>query len=117
MFNEILKKVDWHGNMLSLSTGKIARNADGAVLASMGNTSVLCTVVFDKNTKNNGMDFFPLGVYYREMAYAAGKIPGGFIKKEGKCSEYEVLVSRLIDRSIRPLFDSNFRNDTQVICT
>ncbi|SPM45227.1 polyribonucleotide nucleotidyltransferase [Orientia tsutsugamushi] len=116
MFNEILKKVDWHGNMLSLSTGKIARNADGAVLASMGNTSVLCTVVFDKNTKKD-IDFFPLGVYYREMAYAAGKIPGGFIKKEGKFSEYEVLVSRLIDRSIRPLFDSNFRNDTQIICT
>ncbi|KJV57194.1 polyribonucleotide nucleotidyltransferase [Orientia chuto str. Dubai] len=116
MFNEIIKKVDWCGNMLSLSTGKVARDADGAVLASMGNTSVLCTVVFDKNSRTD-IDFFPLCVYYREMSYAAGKIPGGFIKKEGKFSEHEILISRLIDRSIRPLFDSNFCNETQIICT
>lgn len=116
MLNEIIKKLDWCGSTLLLSTGKIAHHADGSILISMGNTSVLCTVVFNKTEKEN-IDFFPLSVYYREMSYAAGRIPGGFIKKEGKSSDSEILISRLIDRSIRPLFDSNFRNETQIICT
>lgn len=116
MFNEIIKKIEWNGETLELSTGKIARQADGAVLIKMGNSVVLCTTVSDKNAKE-GIDFFPLTVNYQERAYAAGKIPGGFFKREGKGTERETLVSRLIDRPIRPLFHPFFFNETQVVCT
>lgn len=116
MFNEITKTVEWGGRRLELKTGKIARQADGAVMVKMGESVVLCTAVSSREVKEN-RNFFPLTVHYREMAYSAGKIPGGFFKREGKGSEKEVLVSRLIDRPIRPLFHSGFLNDTQVICT
>lgn len=116
MFNIVKKEIQWGAHPLSLETGKIARQADGAVLAKYGNTSVLCTVVAQKEPKE-GIDFFPLTVTYQEKAFAAGKIPGGFFKREGKPSEKEVLSSRLIDRPIRPLFDENFKNETQVVCT
>ena len=116
MFNEIVKKIEWDGKTLELRTGKIARQADGAVLVTMGDSVVLCTTVSNKEIKE-GVSFFPLTVHYREMAFAAGKIPGGFLKREGRGSEREVLVSRLIDRPIRPLFHPAFFNETQVICT
>lgn len=116
MFNEIIKKIEWNGTTLELSTGKIARQADGAVMVRMGNSAVLCTAVSAKEVKH-GVDFFPLTVNYQERAYAAGKIPGGFFKREGRGSEKEVLVSRLIDRPIRPLFHAGFFNETQVLCT
>ncbi len=116
MFQEYRKSLDWGGRTLVLETGKIARQADGAVLASLGETKVLCTVVYERSAKP-GIDFFPLSVHYQEKAYAAGKIPGGFFKREGRPSEHEVLSSRLIDRPIRPLFAKGFRNETQVICT
>ena len=116
MFKEIAKSLVWSGKTLKLSTGKIARQADGSVLVEMGDSVVLCTAVFAKQEKE-GIDFFPLTVNYREMAYSAGKIPGGFFKREGKASEKETLVARLIDRPIRPLFHPNFRNETQVVCT
>src|SRR5690606_5504415 len=90
--------------------------ADGAVIATYGNTSVLCTVVAQKTAKPD-VDFFPLTVHYQEKAFAAGKIPGGFFKREGRPTEKEILTSRLIDRPIRPLFLEGFQNDTQVICT
>jgi polyribonucleotide nucleotidyltransferase len=99
-----------------LETGKIARQADGAVLCSYGDTIVLCTVVGVKSAKP-GQDFFPLTVNYQEKAFAAGKIPGGFFKREGRPSEKETLVSRLIDRPIRPLFPDGFRNEVQVVAT
>lgn len=101
---------------MTLETGKIARQADGAVIATYGDTKVLCTVVGEKSPKP-GLDFFPLSVHYQEKAYAAGKIPGGFFKREGRPSEKETLVSRLIDRPIRPLFVKGFKNETQVLCT
>ena len=104
------------GRRLVLETGKIARQADGAVLASYGETTVLCTAVAVKSTKP-GQDFFPLTVNYQEKTFAAGKIPGGFFKREGRPSEKETLTSRLIDRPIRPLFAPGFLNETQVICT
>ncbi|MFZ1414683.1 MAG: polyribonucleotide nucleotidyltransferase [Defluviicoccus sp.] len=116
MFQEYRKVLDWGGRPLVLESGKIARQADGAVLASLGETKVLCTVVYERAAKP-GVDFFPLSVHYQEKAYAAGKIPGGFFKREGRPSEHEVLTSRLIDRPIRPLFAKGFRNETQVICT
>lgn len=116
MFKEIIKKVEWNNSILELSTGKFARQADGAVLVKMGNSVVLCTSVTSKEVDDN-IDFFPLNVQYREMAYSAGKIPGGFFKREGKPSEREILVSRMIDRPIRPLFPQFFYNETQVICT
>src|ERR1700761_1023169 len=116
MFNEIVKKIEWNGTTLELSTGKIARQADGAVMVKMGNSAVLCTAVSAKEIKP-GADFFPLTVNYQERAYAAGKIPGGFFKREGRPSEKETLVSRLIDRPIRPLFAPGFLNETQVVCT
>ncbi len=103
MFKVFRKEVDWGGRKLILETGKIARQADGAVLATYGGTTVLATVVFEKKPKP-GLDFFPLTVNYQEKAFAAGKIPGGFFKREGRPSEKEVLTSRLIDRPIRPLF-------------
>ena len=116
MFNEIIKKTNWNGSDLELSTGKIARQADGAVMLKIGDAAILSTVVSAKQVKE-GADFFPLTVNYQERAYAAGKIPGGFFKREGRGSEKEILVSRLIDRPIRPLFHPGFLNETQVLCT
>lgn len=116
MFNEITKKIKWGNKDLELTTGKIARQADGAVMVKSGGSMVLCTAVSAKEMKD-GINFFPLTVHYREMAFAAGKIPGGFFKREGQASAREVLVSRLIDRPIRPLFHPSFFNETQVICT
>lgn len=116
MFNEIIKTVEWGGKTLELSTGKIARQADGAVTVKMGNSVLLCTAVTAAKAKE-GIGFFPLTINYREMAYAAGKIPGGFFKREGKASDREVLVSRLIDRPIRPLFHPAFVNETFITCT
>ena len=116
MFNMYRKELMWGGRKLVLETGRVARQADGAVLATYGETTVLCTAVAQK-TVRPGIDFFPLTVNYQEKAFAAGKIPGGFFKREGRPSERETLVSRLIDRPIRPLFVSNYRNETQVICT
>lgn len=116
MFNIVTEKIEWGGRTLSLDTGRIARQADGAVLAQYGETSVLATVVAEKEPRA-GLDFFPLTVNYQEKAYAAGKIPGGYFKREGRPSEKETLVSRLIDRPIRPLFASGFKNETQVIIT
>jgi polyribonucleotide nucleotidyltransferase len=116
MFNYFRKELDWGGRKLVLETGKIARQADGAVLARYGDTIVLCTAVGVKTSKP-GQDFFPLTVNYQEKAFAAGKIPGGFFKREGRPSEKETLVSRLIDRPIRPLFPHGFRNEVQVVAT
>jgi len=116
MFKTYRKELTWGGRKLVLETGKIARQADGAVLATYGETKVLCTVVGAKSVKP-GVDFFPLTVNYQEKAFAAGKIPGGFFKREGRPSEKETLVSRLIDRPIRPLFADGFRNETQVVIT
>ena len=116
MFNYFRKELDWGGRKLVLETGKMARQADGAVLVSYGDTIVLCTAVGVRTTKP-GQDFFPLTVDYQEKAFAAGKIPGGFFKREGRPSENETLVSRLIDRPIRPLFPENFRNEVQIIAT
>jgi polyribonucleotide nucleotidyltransferase len=116
MFHVYRKEIDWGGKTLVLETGKIARQADGAVLATMGETSVLCTAVAAKSARP-GQDFFPLTVNYQEKTYAAGKIPGGFFKREGRPSENETLVCRLIDRPIRPLFPKEFKCETQVICT
>jgi polyribonucleotide nucleotidyltransferase len=116
MFNITRKELNWGGRKLVLETGRVARQADGAVLASYGDTVVLCTVVAEKAPKP-GLDFFPLTVNYTEKYYAAGKIPGGFFKREGRPTEKETLTSRLIDRPIRPLFPAGFRNETQVLCT
>ncbi len=116
MFNYFRKELDWGGRKLVLETGKIARQADGAVLVSYGDTIVLCTAVGVKSAKP-GQDFFPLTVNYQEKAFAAGKIPGGFFKREGRPSEKETLVSRLIDRPIRPLFPEGFRNEVQIVAT
>jgi polyribonucleotide nucleotidyltransferase len=116
MFDIKRKSIDWAGRKLTLETGRIARQADAAVLATYGETVVLATVVADKSPKP-GLDFFPLTVNYQEKTYAAGKIPGGFFKREGRPSEKETLVSRLIDRPIRPLFVKGFKNETQVIVT
>jgi polyribonucleotide nucleotidyltransferase len=116
MFNVYRKEIEWGGRTLILETGKIARQADGAVLATYGGTTVLCTAVAEKSPKP-GVDFFPLTVHYQEKTFAAGKIPGGFFKREGRPSEKEVLTSRLIDRPIRPLFAEGFYNETQIICT
>ena len=116
MFQIYRKELDWDGKKLVLETGKIARQADGAILASLGETTVLCTAVVVKTAKP-GQDFFPLTVNYQEKTFAAGKIPGGFFKREGRPSEKETLVCRLIDRPIRPLFVKGFMNEVQVICT
>lgn len=116
MFNVIRKTINFAGKQIILETGKIARQADGAVLATIGGTTVLCTAVGVREVKE-GQDFFPLTVHYQEKAFAAGKIPGGFFKREGRPSESEVLVSRLIDRPIRPLFPEGFFNEVQVIAT
>ncbi|WP_428249386.1 polyribonucleotide nucleotidyltransferase [Ferrovibrio sp.] len=116
MFNIHKTELMWGGRKLTIETGKIARQADGAVLVTYGETTVLCTAVAAKSPKP-GVDFFPLTVNYQEKTFAAGKIPGGFFKREGRPSEKETLVSRLIDRPIRPLFADGFRNETQVVCT
>ncbi len=116
MFNTHRVEVDWGGRPLVLETGKIARQADGAVLATYGETKVLATIVSAKEPKP-GQDFFPLTVNYQEKAFAAGKIPGGYFKREGRPSEHETLTSRLIDRPIRPLFADGYKNDTQVVIT
>jgi polyribonucleotide nucleotidyltransferase len=116
MFKEHRQEMDLGERKLVLETGKIARQADGAVMASLGDTMVLCTAVGQRSPKP-GIDFFPLTVNYQEKTFAAGKIPGGFFKREGRPSEKETLTSRLIDRPLRPLFASGYRNETQVICT
>lgn len=114
--NPLIKKFQYGNHTVTLETGRVARQATGAVLCSIDNTTVLCTVVGAREAKE-GMDFFPLGVHYIEKAYAAGKIPGGFFKREGRPSEKETLTSRLIDRPIRPLFPNGFKNEVQVVCT
>jgi polyribonucleotide nucleotidyltransferase len=116
MFHVYRKELNWGGRRLVLETGRVARQADGAVLATYGETTVLCTAVAVKSARP-GQDFFPLTVNYQEKTFAAGKIPGGFFKREGRPSEKETLVSRLIDRPLRPLFASGFVNETQVVCT
>jgi polyribonucleotide nucleotidyltransferase len=116
MFDIKRKSIEWGGKRLTLETGRMARQADGAVLATYGETVVLATAVYAKSAKP-GQDFFPLTVNYQEKTYAAGKIPGGFFKREGRPSEKETLVSRLIDRPIRPLFVKGFKNEVQVVCT
>ncbi|MDA0617384.1 MAG: polyribonucleotide nucleotidyltransferase, partial [Proteobacteria bacterium] len=116
MFNITKKSVDFYGKELTLETGKLARQADGAVMVTFGKTQVLCTICYKKD-KESACDFLPLTVVYQEKFYANGKIPGGFLKRESKPSDREVLISRLIDRSVRPLFDKNFNNEAQLICT
>ncbi|MCI0465864.1 MAG: polyribonucleotide nucleotidyltransferase, partial [Beijerinckiaceae bacterium] len=116
MFETHREEILWAGRKLVFETGKIARQADGAVVASYGDTTVLATVVSAKAAKP-GTDFFPLTVNYQEKAFAAGRIPGGYFKREGRPSEKETLVSRLIDRPIRPLFPDGYRNETQVVAT
>ena len=116
MFQIHKKEIMWAGRKLTLETGRLARQADGAVLATYGETTVLCTAVAAKQPRP-GIDFFPLTVNYQEKTFAAGKIPGGFFKREGRPAEKETLTSRLIDRPIRPLFAKGFHNETQVICT
>jgi polyribonucleotide nucleotidyltransferase len=116
MFEIHREELDWAGRKLVLETGRVARQADGAVVATYGETTVLATVVSAKSAKA-GTDFFPLTVNYQERAFAAGRIPGGYFKREGRATEKETLVSRLIDRPIRPLFPNGYRNETQVIAT
>jgi polyribonucleotide nucleotidyltransferase len=116
MFEITRKEINWGGRPLVLETGRIARQADGAVLVTYGGTKVLCTAVAQKQPRV-GIDFFPLTINYQEKTFATGKIPGGFFKREGRPNEKETLTSRLIDRPIRPLFAKGFRNETQVICT
>ncbi|MGK0500122.1 MAG: polyribonucleotide nucleotidyltransferase [Oceanicoccus sp.] len=114
--NPVTKTFQYGDHQVTLETGRIARQATGAVLVSMGDVQVLCTVVAAKSAKP-GQPFFPLGVHYQEKAYAVGKIPGGFFKREARPSEKETLTSRLIDRPIRPLFPNGFMNEVQVVCT
>lgn len=116
MFKEIKKTLIWAGKEIELSTGKIARQASGSCLVKIGETVVLCTVVAAREPKE-GIDFFPLTVNYLEKYYAIGGFPGGFFKRESKPSEREVLISRLIDRPIRPMFAEGFRNEVQIVCT
>src|SRR5467141_125475 len=116
MFNIHSVEIDWGGRPLKLETGKIARQADGAVVATYGESKVLATLVAAKE-RREGVDFLPLTVDYQEKFYAAGRIPGGYFKREGRPTEKETLVSRLIDRPVRPLFAEGWRNETQVIVT
>ena len=116
MFNVIRKSIQWGNETLTLETGKIARQADGSVVATLGETSVMANVTFAKEPKP-GQDFFPLTVHYQEKYYAAGKIPGGFFKREARPSEKETLTARLIDRPIRPLFVPGFKHEVLVMCT
>ncbi len=114
--NPVIKSFQYGNHTVTLETGRIARQATGSVMCTMDKTAVLCTVVGAKTAKE-GQDFFPLSVHYQEKAYAAGKIPGGFFKREARPSEKETLTSRLIDRPIRPLFPDGYKNEVQVICT
>src|SRR5919205_2644881 len=114
MFNMKKVEIEWGGKTLTLETGRVARQADGAVLATLGETVVLCAVTAAKSVKQ-GQDFFPLTVDYQEKYSAAGRIPGGFFKRERGATEKETLVSRLIDRPIRPLFPEGFYNEINVI--
>ena len=116
MFSVHRKELTWGGRQLVLETGKVARQADGAVMVTYGATMVLCTAVAQKEPQP-GVAFFPLTVNYQEKTYATGKIPGGFFKREGRPSEKETLTSRLIDRPLRPLFNDDFLYEVQVICT
>ena len=116
MFQIHREEIEWGGRTLTLETGRIARQADGAVLVTYGDTTVLATATAARSARA-GIDFFPLTVNYEEKTYAAGKIPGGYFKREGRPTEKETLTSRLIDRPIRPLFANGFRNETQVILT
>ncbi len=116
MFNVVKKEINWNGKTLSIETGKIARQANGSVIVKYGNTTILCAVTIASKAAE-GTDFFPLTVNYLEKSYAAGKIPGGFFKRETKPSEVATLVSRLIDRPIRPMFPANFYNEVNVVCT
>src|SRR5437588_567205 len=116
MFDIHTVELDWGGRKLTLETGKVARQADGAVVATYGESKVLATVVAAKQPRE-GIDFMPLTVDYQEKYYAAGRIPGGYFKREGRPTEKETLVSRLIDRPIRPLFADGWRCETQVIVT
>jgi len=116
MFNTTVEEIQWGGRKLTLETGRVARQADGAVVATYGETVVLATVVGEREPRLD-LDFFPLTVNYQEKYFAAGKIPGGYFKREGRPTERETLVSRLIDRPIRPLFAEGYRNETQVIVT
>ncbi|MFQ1702011.1 polyribonucleotide nucleotidyltransferase [Loktanella agnita] len=116
MFNEVKKSMQWGQDTLTLETGKVARQADGSVIATLGETSVMANVTFARAQKP-GQDFFPLTVHYQEKYYAAGKVPGGFFKREARPTEKETLTSRLIDRPIRPLFVPGFKNEVLVMCT
>ncbi len=116
MFNETKKSIEWGEETLTLETGKVARQADGSVIATLGETSVMANVTFAKKQKP-GQDFFPLTVHYQEKYYAAGKVPGGFFKREARPTEKETLTARLIDRPIRPLFVPGFKNEVLVMCT
>jgi polyribonucleotide nucleotidyltransferase len=116
MFDIHRVEIEWGGRKLKLETGRMARQADAAVYAQYGETSVLATVVAERSVRP-GIDFFPMTVNYQEKTYAAGKIPGGFFKREGRPTEKETLTSRLIDRPIRPLFVEGFKNETQVVVT
>ncbi|HSA66524.1 MAG TPA: polyribonucleotide nucleotidyltransferase, partial [Methyloceanibacter sp.] len=116
MLHKHTVEIEWAGRPLRLETGRIARQSDGAVLVQYGGTSVLATATAAKEARQ-GIDFFPLTVNYQEKTFAAGKIPGGYFKREGRPTEKETLTSRLIDRPIRPLFASGFRNETQVVAT
>jgi polyribonucleotide nucleotidyltransferase len=116
MFNEVKKSMQWGPETLTLETGKVARQADGSVIATLGETSVMANVTFAKKPKP-GQDFFPLTVHYQEKYYAAGKVPGGFFKREARPTEKETLTARLIDRPIRPLFAKDFKNEVLVMCT
>ncbi|MFK7870592.1 MAG: polyribonucleotide nucleotidyltransferase, partial [Roseobacter sp.] len=116
MFTQTKKSMQWGEETLTLETGKVARQADGSVIATLGETSVMANVTFAKKAKP-GQDFFPLTVHYQEKYYAAGKIPGGFFKREARPTEKETLTARLIDRPIRPLFVPGFKNEVLVMCT
>jgi polyribonucleotide nucleotidyltransferase len=116
MFDEVKKSIQWGQETLTLETGKVARQADGTVIATLGETSVMANVTFAKEPKP-GQDFFPLTVHYQEKYYAAGKVPGGFFKREARPTEKETLTARLIDRPIRPLFAAGFKHEVLVMCT
>ena len=116
MFNEVKKSIEWGEETLTLETGKVARQADGSVIATLGETSVMANVTFARKQKP-GQDFFPADRALQEKYYAAGKIPGGFFKREARPTEKETLTSRLIDRPIRPLFVPGFKNEVLVMCT
>ena len=116
MFNIVKKEMEWGDETLTLETGRVARQADGSVIATLGETSVLAAVTYAREPKP-GQDFFPLTVHYQEKYYAAGKVPGGFFKREARPTEKETLTARLIDRPIRPLFVEGFKNEVLVMCT